>query len=65
MLFAYQGDAIHKVTLCGAESTVELLPMKDPKSGFELTIRREDGRFTAYAEYEQDVYNDEIIAAML
>lgn len=65
VLFAYQGDLIHKVPLGDDSVAVELLPMKDPKSGFELTVRRENGRFTAYAEYDQSLYNDEIIEMML
>ena len=65
VLFAYQGDLFKFIPLFGVECEVELLPMKDPKSGFELTIRRENGRFTAYAEYERNMYDDEIIASML
>ncbi len=65
VLFGYQGDVVQEMTLCGAQCSVKLLAMKDPKGGFELTVRRENGRFTAYAEYEQDRYDDAIITAML
>lgn len=65
ILFAYQGDMIHKFVFGDAECSVELLPMKDPKSGFELTVRREDGKFTAYAEYDRSLYNDELVGFML
>ncbi len=65
VLFAYQGDMIQEMDFCGSEQKVKLLPMKDPKSGFELTIRRDNGRFTAHAEYDPSLYNDEIISTML
>ncbi len=65
VLFAYQGDFVYTLIIGGEECTAELLPMKAPKSGFELTVRREYGRFKAYAEYDPSLYNDEIIKTML
>ena len=65
VLFAYQGDMITEMDFCGGRQKVKLLPMKDPKSGFELTVWRENGRFTAHAEYDPSLYNDEIIRTML
>ena len=65
MLFAYQGDMFQEMDFCGGREKVKLLPMKDPKSGFELTIWRENGEFTARAEYDPSLYNDEVIRTML
>ena len=65
VLFAYQGDMIEEIDFCGSRQKVDLLPMKDAKSGFELTVRRENGRFTAYAEYDKSLYNDDVIRVML
>ena len=65
VLFAYQGDMFTETELADAKCRVELLPMKDAKSGFELTIRRSNGRFIAYAEYDMSLYNDDIVMMML
>ena len=65
VLFAYQGDMFQEMDFCGGREKVKLLPMKDPKSGFELTIWRENGEFTARAEYDPSLYNDEVIRTML
>ena len=56
---------ITEMDFCGGRQKVKLLPMKDPKSGFELTVWRENSRFTAHAEYDPSLYNDEIIRTML
>ena len=65
ILFAYQGDLMPKINFCGCEVQPELMPMKDSKSGFELTVRRNNGRFFAYTLYQQDLYDDEIVRGML
>ena len=65
VLFAYQGDMFQEMDFCGGREKVKLLPMKDPKSGFELTIWRENGEFTSHAEYDPSLYNDEVIRTML
>ncbi len=65
VLFAYQGDLVNTLPFCGREVQVKRLPMKDAKEGFELTVRRVDGEFLACAEYDQSLYDDEIIANML
>ena len=65
VLFAYQGDMFGEMDFCGGKQKVMLMPMKDSKSGFELTVWRDNGRFTAHAEYDPSLYNDEIIRTML
>ncbi|MBQ9679343.1 MAG: amino acid adenylation domain-containing protein [Ruminococcus sp.] len=65
VLFAYQGDMIEEIDFCGGRHKVKLIPMKDTKSGFELTVWRENGLFTAHAEYDPSLYNDEVVRAML
>lgn len=64
-LFAYQGDMLPKIDFCGYPSQFVLMPMKDAKAGFELTVRRQDGRFFAYTLYQQNLYDDEIVHGML
>lgn len=65
VLFAYQGDIIPPMDFCGCESEIVLMPMKDTKAAFELTVRRRDGRFVAYTLYQQNLYDDEIIRGLL
>ena len=65
VLFAYQGDLFTELDFCGGRSKVFLLPVKDAKSGFELTVRRADGRFIAFAEYDQSLYDDDVVRTML
>ncbi len=64
-LFAYQGDLFPDVDFCGGKSKIELMPMKDAKAGFELTIRRDNGKFYAHTLYSQNLYDDEIVFGML
>ena len=64
-LFAYQGDLFADMDFCGCASPVVLMPMKDAKAGFELTVRRKDGKFYAYTLYQQNLYDDEIVRGML
>ena len=64
VLFAYQGDMINTIDFCGAKSMVELHPGLDAKEEFEFTVRRMDGRFTVYAQYAIDMYDDAVILAM-
>ena len=65
VLFTYQGDLLTGIDFCGAKATPVLLPVKDVKGSFELTVRRTDSGFTAYADYDRSLYDDEIIKAML
>ncbi len=64
-IFAYQGDILPEIDFCGCKSQIDLMPMKDAKPGFELTIRRDKGKFYAYALYRQNLYDDEIVYGML
>lgn len=65
ILFSYQGDLLKSMDFCGMTVTPELLPVKDVKSSFELTVRRVGDGFEAFADYDQSLYDDEIIRAML
>ncbi len=65
VLFAYQGDIIPPMDFCGCESEIVLMPMKDTKAAFELTVRRRGNSFVAYTLYQQDLYDDEIIRGLL
>ena len=65
VLFAYQGEIPAQVDFCGSKTLPVLLPTKDAKSAFELTVRKEDNRFIAHAVYRQDEYDDAIIGGMI
>ena len=64
-LFGYQGDLFNTTEFCGHETKGVLMPMKDTKVGFELTVRRDMGKFCAYTLYKQNLYDDEIVYGLL
>ena len=65
ILFGRQTDLLHIDAFCGSPSQMDVLPPKDSRFDLEMTVRNRDGRFTVYAIYKQDLYDDEILRGML
>lgn len=64
VLFAYQGDIIRQAPFCGGMATPRYYTTPDAKKEFELTVRRADGRFTAYALYSMNEYDDDVVYSL-
>ena len=65
ILFGRQGDWTKGREFCGQWSKAVLLPPKDSKFDFELTIEDDKNHFTAHACYRQDLYDDGMVADVI
>ena len=64
VLFSYQGDTLAARELCGGLTAVRQEMPKDAKSEFEVTLWRQNGRFSVHSIYAMDLYDDAVIEAM-
>ena len=59
VLFSYQGDMMQKVSFCGGEVIMDLVPSNDAKENILFEINRLHGKFIATVEYRTDLYTEE------
>ena len=64
VLFAYQGDMFKEMPFCGGCIVPHIHTAPDAKQGFELTVWRYGGAFTAQAVFSKDEYDDAVIRGM-
>lgn len=59
VLFSYQGDMMQKVSFCGEEVIMDLVPSPYAKETILFEINRLHGKFIATLEYRTDLYTEE------
>jgi len=64
VLFAYQGDMFKSIPFCGGIVTPHAFTAPDAKEGFEMTVWRYDGGFTAQAVYNMDEFDDTVTLSL-